>query len=238
MLLNAIFPTYKAAKIFNCSLSELPLRSVFLPKSKVIYICNSKVAGSSIIQSLLTIDPEAGPDIKADHNLPASRRRISSIRDSKGFLDCIYDKDSFKFAFVRNPYTRILSCFRDKIVSGRQPRFRAHLGFPQRGEVSLFEFLERVSLQRIESMNRHWRPQFALIPESIELSFLGRFERLNVDLQVVYEKIGIEKSKVKTRDTHKTDTGNTINLSNREITLINKIYSRDFSRFNYDPICN
>ncbi|MDA8870356.1 sulfotransferase family protein [Rhizobiaceae bacterium] len=238
MALNAFFPVYRSAKIFNCKPVELSLRSVFLPDSKVIYICNPKVAGSSIIQSLLSIDPDADADIKADHNSPSSRRRISSLRDPKGFLDCIEDKDAFRFAFVRNPYTRVMSCFRDKIASGRAPRFRMQLGLPENGEISLLEFLEKVSSQELASMNRHWRPQSALIPERIKLSFLGRFENLNADLEILYQKIGVERSDIKTVDYHRTRTGNNIDLGDKEVKLINMIYREDFSRFNYETISN
>lgn len=236
MRLTWLFPKTRAAKIFECGVSELDLRSVFLPDRKIIYICNPKVAGSSIIQSLLSLDPEADDAVRANHNTPASRRRISGLRDPGAFLNCLDDPDSFIFAFVRNPYSRILSCFRDKIASHRQPRFRTYLDLPPTGAVAFTDFLERVAAQDTRDMNRHWRPQANLIPERIPLSFLGRFETLEESLLTLTQKIGIEQDDVRTVMPHKTGTGNAADLTREEVALINQIYSEDFRRFGYDQI--
>jgi hypothetical protein len=105
---------HRAAKVFDCRISELHMRSVFVPSKKVVYVCNPKVAGSSIIQSLLRIDDDAPPTALEDHNTPEARTKISSRRAPRAFWECLNDPSAFRFAFVRNPYARILSCYRDK----------------------------------------------------------------------------------------------------------------------------
>lgn len=219
-----------------CPKSELALRTVYIPSHKIIYFCNPKVAGSSIIQTLLTLDESISGIARADHNLPASRKEFSSRRDPSQFRKDLNGSNTFQFTFVRNPYTRILSCYRDKIVSQRQPRYAKHLGFEPDQTISFLEFLERIEQSPSHLMNRHWRPQSLLIPKAAKLNFVGRFENLAEDLLKLAEKLQTDSAKIVRMDSHRTGDKSQFDFKRQEVELINRIYYEDFRRFSYETM--
>jgi hypothetical protein len=129
-----------------------------------------------------------------------------------------------------------LSCYRDKICSGREPRFLAHIGIKDGRKPSFLEFLERIEQQPPREMNRHWMPQSLLIPDAIDLSMLGRFEYFDSHMKMLLERLGLELEDMQKVDSHGTKTGNVFRMTVEERGLINRIYADDFRRFSYEKI--
>jgi chondroitin 4-sulfotransferase 11 len=106
-------------------------------------------------------------------------------------------RDYFKFAFVRNPWDRLVSCYCEKLTG-------AHafgLGSPARTDIALYkgmpfaEFVEAVYEIPDDEADVHFRSQHKIIcgPEGdkpIMADFIGRFENLAADFSVVAERIG------------------------------------------------
>lgn len=238
---NMLFQSYyraRIAKLLNSRKGELRLRYHFAPNIKAIYVCNPKVAGSTIMRSLASAD---NPDVLTRYdNLSTMEARadISSEKNLKPVWAAMNDPDFFKFTFVRNPYTRCVSCYRDKMSESSPIRYRDSLDLPAKGDISLNEFLSAISKQKSDAMNRHWRPQSELIPQSFKLDFIGRFESLVEDLTYVLDHLGIEGDSIKALDHHSTGVGTTVldEISVREIAAINKIYAEDFARFGYEML--
>ncbi|MEM1388854.1 MAG: sulfotransferase family 2 domain-containing protein [Pseudomonadota bacterium] len=70
--------------------------------------------------------------------------------------------NTFKFSFVREPIGRVVSAWADKVrrpsATGR--RLRAHLGLESHDELSLGEFVERLTTDTtVLDFDHHWRPQ-------------------------------------------------------------------------------
>ncbi len=93
---------------------------------------------------------------------------------------------------MRNPYTRVLSAYLDKIAaaeSGRYAYVAASLGKTDISEVSFPDFvgfLERGGL----FSNVHWAPQTSILPiDTRLLSFIGKVENLEVDLARLINRI-------------------------------------------------
>ena len=224
----------RIARALNSRRGELSLRSVFLANLKAIYLANPKVAGSTIIATLIRADAPAEALVPEDHNTNEARRAISSEKDPAGFWSALHDPTFFRFAFVRHPYTRIVSCYRDKILSGREPRFRRLLNLPESGNIKLEEFLRCIADQEPARMNRHWRPQHELISRKVNLNFLGRFERFQKDFMEVLERLNVSHSLVNAQRSHATDTGYQVEIASENKKMIQRIYRNDFERFGYE----
>ena len=107
-------------------------------------------------------------------------------------------REGYQFiTMVRNPYTRLLSCYRDKIIGNS---FQKHQvldtlgksGQPIETEVTFAEFVQAVSLQSDREMNPHWRVQSSHILFGIlDYSFIGRFEDYERDFIEVFRAIGV-----------------------------------------------
>lgn len=95
----------------------------------------------------------------------------------------------FKFAFVRNPWDRVVSCYFNKIVTKRHPPFSLCYG------KSFEEFVYFINSTDLAEADIHIRLQTKLIPLE-HLDFIGRFERFSEDLNYILGKIGINHSTI------------------------------------------
>ncbi|MCH5375184.1 MAG: sulfotransferase family protein [Planctomycetes bacterium] len=98
----------------------------------------------------------------------------------------------FKFAFVRNPWDRLVSCWHNKVVDSDYFNF----GEPQRREMQHFpNFVDFVSGLNIEACDRHLRLQCRLIDLS-NLDFLGRLEAFDADFAEICRALGLSAANV------------------------------------------
>ena len=222
----------RIAADLNSRRGELALRSVWLPRLKAIYLPVPKAAGSTVLSTLVAADGSPHLVGIVDHNTDEARHLVSAEHDLRGFWHALHDPACLRFAFVRNPYARIVSAYLDKIASGRKPRFTKWLGLPP--DVGLLDFLRRISEQEVDEMNRHWRPQSALISPKVKLDFLGRFERFNEDFVKVLDRLGADSAAIKERRAHQTAADSRLDIIGvEEKALIDRIYRNDFERFGY-----
>ncbi len=147
----------------------------------------------------------------------------------------------YKFAFVRNPYTRILSAYLDKIKRYREEKdgILRFLGLTDKDtHITFHTFLETLEKMDPKLMNAHFRPQYLQLcyPE-VNYNFIGRFERLTEDIDTVLSKIFNENTEVKTLKPHQTGASEKDKLlkfySKREIQLVQNIFAQDFIYFDY-----
>lgn len=90
-----------------------------------------------------------------------------------------------RVTFVRNPFTRLLSCYLHRIVAqSDSPSARYFRDFTgDEGTPSFRRFVEVVCSQSSREMERHWRVQAdESLASVVELDFVGRVERLQGDL--------------------------------------------------------
>jgi hypothetical protein len=128
--------------------------------------------------------------------------------------------ETFKFVVVRNPYAKLASAYRDKLVL--KPRTvwsdqirrsaKAHR-IALSPQISFAEFVAVVCRQTIREMDIHWRPQYYQGHfDRIKFDFIGRMERMPGDLVCILERIGAPQSMIARASERHNESGAGIEL--------------------------
>ncbi|KAJ7371380.1 hypothetical protein OS493_025842 [Desmophyllum pertusum] len=123
---------------------------------------------------------------------------------------CHYLVKSYKFMFVREPFERLLSAYKDKFVSTRAVdryildtygrniirKYRPNAtqqALQDGNDVTFPEFIEYILKDGIhEGLNWHWNTfEDQCRPCSVEYNFIGRFEYLSQDAKYALKKAGV-----------------------------------------------
>jgi hypothetical protein len=173
---------------------------------KFVYLWIQKVASSSVKVALLPLfDLNPTP---FEITLEDGTRHffVHKVFNSSGYqigkkqllagLDHEY-RDYFKFAFVRNPWDRLVSCYVDKVLRKTVPTYM--LESAARADVEFYpnmlfaEFVDTVCQIPDRKANGHFRSQHLTVcsPDGVPMAdFVGRFENLREDFARVAQEIG------------------------------------------------
>ena len=138
-------------------------------------------------------------------------------------------KDYFKFAFVRNPWDRLLSCWVQRVIDSNYFQFNES----EYEKMQNFEnFFNYVSSLNIETCDRHLRLQSKLIDLNW-IDFVGRFETFAEDYKTICRKLDIPLDKLP----HKNKSSKTKHYKEFYTeALRNKVYQiylKDIQIFGY-----
>jgi len=148
----------------------------------------------------------------------------------------------FRFTFVRNPYTRILTTYLDKFVNNAFERARLlpMLGLPaDLPELPFDAFLERVLVMSDYERDIHWATQTFLIHRDyMDYDFIGRFESFATEWPLLLKRLAgpdADADALPRVDHHATGASRHLAefLGPREAELIREIYSADFRTLLY-----
>jgi len=148
----------------------------------------------------------------------------------------------FGFAFVRNPYTRLLSGFLDKVRRGNpesQEIVEALGGGKRPEDISFEEFISAIESlsQSHRILDKHWRPQSQQMCVSvIDYDFIGKIELLDADFRRLKIHLGIDlpyDGAVSGR--HSTGSKNKIEsyYDQKNQERVYRLYEQDFEIFKY-----
>ena len=144
----------------------------------------------------------------------------------------------FKFAFVRNPWSRVVSCWKNKIVDRHLAppdgvvRWR---GLPdaQLQQLESFSgFVSYVESLSIDTCDIHLRSQSKLIDLN-HIDFLGRYENMEQDMEEVFVSLGLPARALPKIN---QSTGGETYRDHYDADLIERvarIYRRDIQIFGY-----
>lgn len=135
-------------------------------------------------------------------------------------------KNYFKFAFVRNPWDRIVSCYFHKIVTKKSKEFSACF------DKDFDFFVDYISKIDMTKANPHIKLQTRLIPVD-QCDFIGKMDNLNEDFQHVCNIIGIEMPKLE--HIHQTEREHYSHYyTPRTRKIIASLYREDIETFGFE----
>lgn len=189
-------------------------RYIVSDEHRFVYCVVPKVACSSIKVALLPLfdlDPSEyrvskgkdGSAIKIHELFADSSYQIGRRQFLKRFEKGRYD-DYFKFAFVRNPWDRLVSCWRHKLSNENRPsgmKYPAKLAERLYGGMPFSEFVEVVAETPDSEANLHFQSQISMVRgdsggeagSSLLPDFIGSFENLGGDFETAVRKIGVKE---------------------------------------------
>ena len=187
-----------------------PRRHVLVSRRhSFVYFQVPKVATRSLLEALRETDEDS-----VEHNkvstTPLSFRGLRS------------------FAFVRDPYDRLYSCWANKVRDSDQ----FALFYPQLDGASFEQFVMEVATWDLRVCDAHVRLQSRLVPR--RLDFVGRFERLNEDYAALTDWLGVPHRPLPIRNSSKaTESSDTSPYTPALRSLVADLYADDLARFRY-----
>jgi dermatan 4-sulfotransferase 1 len=168
-------------------------RAALSESGRYCYFRIPKCANSTVVRTLAHYDATVGV-AQDDPEVVKTKRRFRSLVHARALTPAQLEARYFLFTVVRNPYTRLLSAFLDKILhadpAGRRNRAVLRAAGVERYSDVPFErfvtYLEEGGLWR----NPHWVPQVSMIPVRVSrLKHVGRVESLDIDLAEIIDLI-------------------------------------------------
>jgi len=148
----------------------------------------------------------------------------------------------FKFTFVRNPWDRLVSTWRDKInFEGRDLKYVNGYYKPYIN-CEFGEFIKLVRDDKIKAtyegnvVERHVQQQIKLIPID-KVDFIGRIEKFQVDFDNICDRLHIPRQKLPRKNTSAWRDGNkhyTEYYDDETRQIVAEKFARDIEHFGYE----
>ncbi len=160
-------------------------RYVIDHRRKLIYLTLPKNACSSIKTTFFqqTFADNGTIHLTDEAHVQHTTTRLHKLR---------HTADYFKFSFVRNPFSRVYSCYLDKLVKRRV--YEYYLG-GYLGNVETFdEFVLKISRIPMFLSEKHFMSQYFHIHQHhrAQLDFIGRYEHLAQDFEAVKQRFQLK----------------------------------------------
>ena len=168
-------------------------RVVFYPEHNIAFNRIAKSGNSSVI---LHLDEAInGPNNHQDDYKQAKRRAMGTGKSLVEMSRSQKDRASLAgvsfFTVVRNPWTRTLSAFLDKIANGPQDKYGSIPGFGDNSQAGFEAFIAFLVSGGLHA-NHHWKPQNdALLLPASQFKSICRLEHLSTELPNALAKSGL-----------------------------------------------
>jgi hypothetical protein len=220
--------------------------SIYISKKyKYIYIETPKVCCSTIKRTLVSyeIAPRVINDGESVHI--AATKELGSIKDYDSLRELLSNDEYFKFCFVRNPYSRLLSCFLNKFTheNSHYEDWAKSIGLDANVPISFDKFVETLSKGNNLKVNGHWTPQTELLGFDVngfKYDFIGRMDDFKTDFELVKNKIfNLKRNATFEKDNRSsvTSAGKKVEsyLTDNTREIIQDMYKEDFDNLLYSP---
>ena len=214
------------------SISEVDRRVFISPSLRVLFNGIGKAGHSSVVANLAKA--QYGEEISISLAKSQGFSRPSAL--SAGEVEAL--AGYFKFTLVRNPYTRTLSAYLDKVAREKvvPERLRCrYKGHPP----SFLDFCLYLKDGGLHD-SVHWGPQLQMLVLPLEqFDHVMKLERFDEDFEVVLEKLGLSEGFSAVRhDRHKTDSDRNRDryYCDRSCAIVAELFEEDFRLLGYPTI--
>ena len=233
--------------IFNNKFSNI----LYLKKNKIIYVAIPKAACSSIklaIAKILNLNLNNSTSIHSSkairiHDELIWRKYNLFFLLKSSFIARNKNKNIKTFTVVRNPYSRIFSAWQNKILE-KEPMYALKYNnlseniYPntirsiQLSFESFMVYLES-NMSKVDSFDNHWKPQSLYLElGNVDYDFIGKVEEF--EKVEIYLKHNLNAPEIKLERLNETMMKfNSVFLTPRAVSIIQKIYKDDFKNFGY-----
>ena len=212
--------------------------TILLPPQKAIYFFIPKVACSSVkfvLAQTLNLGMQGGDVVEEVH-------KIHFPTVPKYQVLTKY-KDYFRFCFVRNPWDRLVSCYKDKInytpghvyerYNNPFVKYLTESGF-FKPDMSFEDFVGVVCQIPDSHAEGHFRSQHLFVEDEqgrLLVDFIGKFETMDRDFAAVKRRIDLKGTVPHLRKTGHKPYWEFYN--ERTIEMVAQRYQRDIQLFNF-----
>lgn len=208
--------------------------NIVLPDYGLVFILIPKIANSSIKYSILQSLGMKPTYPGMNHAIARAVSEARIMRQADCHEIVKYYNDYTIIGFCRNPYTRFLSLYHDKVVTANHRTFirkyRVYKG------IDLNSWAEIVKNKSDEVADQHFRSQF------YEMSLNGKllpdhiipFETINEGWKLVQSVAGDNGLKLCDLTHHNKSKKLHKGLTDKQIAIVNQRYPDDFEAFGYE----
>jgi len=203
-----------------------PREYFIFKKQKLVYLVNSKVAQTAIVNTCGNIEKKEYQGID-DKSLGEKKQNLTEE-----------DSTYYSFTFVRNPFERLYSCYQSKYIADKKRYGKIMLDFDYymlgliKKDRGFEYFVKIVSKIPDWASDRHFKSQYSLIhKESVRVpDFIGRYENLEKEFEPIRVKYNLEKL-THLNKSSQNQTGWRESYTPELIEIVYKRYKKDFDEW-------
>ena len=220
------------------------------PQQRFVYLKTSKAACSTVMATLVREMARAhGDDIEvvmdtldSVHTPPADLVLSGRVGlDEEAVMKALADDAAFKFTIIRDPISRTVSAWADKIAGAQKEKGRLmeYLGREETDNLTLKQFIALLaSDEGAADLDRHWRLQRKETSyDLMNYDYIGTVETMDASMRHIVSTIFGAEAADRIEDTrktlgHKTKSQELMEtLSKRDITALEKAFAPDFEMY-------
>ena len=203
-------------------------------KYKFVYLRNPKTGSSTIVDIITQIDPDV-------INIHGDRQNIQytvqiNTRDKI--------KDYYHFTSIRDPYARILSAYKEKILDANELKYKYYIE-PYYGlyrNISFKDFCEWLNSVYGSDVfaDKHWRSQYLNIYNfnipfgyNLNYNYICKLENLHEDLRRIFIELNVDTEYTINHINNTSDKYEDVIIDDKCRDMIYQRYQKDFEIFKY-----
>lgn len=137
--------------------------------------------------------------------------------------------DYFKFAFVRNPWDRLISCWRDKVLNLKHFKFN-DVEYEKMQDLN--NFVDYASKLNLNKCDPHLRLQATLIDLN-SIDYLGRMETFDCDFKKILRKLELPEKEIHRKNVTSVKVDYREYYDDQLMKKIAHLYQKDIQIFGY-----